>query len=219
MRTPPQPGGIAKGTPIDSGSETGRTRAGSGAILDPAGALPLLYGGRPRGDLPVVGIAAERPARADLVSFPFFGPWGRWYPWYTPGFGWNFGFVTYNPWYYGSTWWGWSRYGFWYDPFAYVWDPFWYSNSYGARESRAPEPAKTTGSLRIKANVDEAKVYIDGALAGTVDEFNGLSEHLELESGSHVLELRADGYQTYTDDVIVEIGKTRTVRISMDKVK
>ena len=29
--------------------------------------------------------------------------------------------------------------------------------------------------IRLKANVKEAKVYIDGALYGTVDEFDGLS--------------------------------------------
>ena len=53
-------------------------------------------------------------------------------------------------------------------------------------------------TIRLKANVKEAKVYVDGALYGTVDEFDGLGDHLELDGGRHTLELRADGYETYS---------------------
>jgi hypothetical protein len=146
-----------------------------------------------------------------------FGPWGRWYPWYAPGFGWQaFG---YDPWSYGATYWGWGRYGLWYDPYSYYWDPFWNSVTYGVGGAPAPKPRETIGSVRIKANPESAKVYIDGALVGTVDEFNGLTDHLELQGGRHVLELRAEGFQTATEEIVVAVGKTQTVRISMKKVK
>ena len=39
-------------------------------------------------------------------------------------------------------------------------------------------------------------MYIDGALAGVVDEFDGLKDHLEMEGGKHTMELRAEGYTT-----------------------
>jgi hypothetical protein len=40
---------------------------------------------------------------------------------------------------------------------------------------------------------------------------------LELTSGSHQLELRADGYKSYTGTLDVKEGQTRTTRVSLDK--
>ena len=155
------------------------------------------------------------------MSFPFFGPWGRWYPWYTAGFGGGLGYLSYNPWGYSATCWGWDRYATWFDPFSYCWNP--YSSPVGigggGGGARAEKPRETTGSLRIKASPASANVYINGALAGTVDEFDGLSDHLDLEGGRHIIELRAPGYETWSEEVVVVIGKTQTVRASLKKAK
>jgi hypothetical protein len=157
----------------------------------------------------------------DYVSFPFYGPWGGWYPWYGVGFG--AAFVAYNPWGYGATCWGWNPYGAWYNPYSYCWNPYWSAPIYVGESSggsgRAPKPADTMGSIRLKASPATAKVYIDGALAGVVDDFNGLNDHLEIEGGRHTVELRAEGYQTHTEEINVTVGKTQTVRISLKKVK
>lgn len=170
----------------------------------------------------IVGSAVPRSRNAvgggDLVSFPLFGPWGRWYPWCVSGFGSGFGFVTYDPWRYGATRWYWGRYGMWYDPWSYSWDPYWVSGSIMSAD-RTEQPKQTTGSLRIKSNVADAKVYIDGALVGTIDEFDGLNDHLEIEGGKHELKIVAEGYQPWQDEVNVSIGKTRTVRADLKKVK
>ncbi len=159
----------------------------------------------------------SRIGSATFVSFPLFGPWGSWYPWYGSGFGWNLGFVTYDPWSYGATNWIWGRYGMGYDPYAYA--PYDFYGADGPDSGAATQlpPSPLQGSLRIKANPDTAKVYIDGALAGTVDDFNGLTHHLTVEAGRHELQLRADGYQPYTQDISVEIGRTMTVRASLKK--
>jgi len=216
---PPAPGAIsvskasAVETPaVESSSNSARSRVvGS---IDPS--TSGLYTGRTRGASPIAGTATARPD-SDFVSFPLFGPWGRWFPWFTGGFGWNTGFVDYNPWSYGATSWMWGRYGFWYDPFAYYWDPSWYSaSSYGNR--KAPEKVMT-GSLRIKASPENANVYIDKALVGSVDEFNGLTNHLEVDAGKHQIELRAEGYATLVKDITVAAGKTQTIRLSMKKSK
>jgi len=156
------------------------------------------------------------------VSFPFYGPWGNWYPWYYGGFGWGAGYYGYSPWYYGATCWSWGRYGPWYDPYGYCWDPTWSIGAYGYGYSEgsgahAGRPANTMGSIRLKASPDTAKVYIDGALAGTVNEFNGLSNHLEIEGGRRSIKLVAEGYQDYVTEVMVKVGKTQTVRASMKK--
>jgi hypothetical protein len=72
--------------------------------------------------------------------------------------------------------------------------------------------------VRLRASPENAQVYIDGALAGTVDDFNGLSNHLELERGVHQLELRAEGYEVYTTEIEVEAGRTRTTRASLKRL-
>lgn len=174
----------------------------------------------------VRGIAGPRPLPVlpggDFVSLPFYGPWGGWYPWCYSGFGWGLSFVYYDPWFYGPTSWYWGRYGMWYDPYAYFGDPYMAGGSYvsgGSSGSSYSSPFEevTYGSLRIKANVSQAKVYVDGALAGVVDEFDGLKDHLEVPTGRHSIELRAEGYTTASTEVEVSKGKTKTVRIDLKK--
>ena len=75
-----------------------------------------------------------------------------------------------------------------------------------------------TGSIRFRANPPHARVYVDGALVGTVDEFDGLGDHLEIEAGRHQIELRADGYQTYTSEISVRAGRTTTERANLKKI-
>jgi len=167
-------------------------------------------------------LAVGRPnyygSGADYISFPFYGPWGYWYPWYTSGFGWGLGYLTYDPWAYGATSWYYGRYGMWYDPYSYNWDPGYYGGGGSYSSSTSGSKAReTTGKLRIKANVDEAKVYVDNALVGLVNEFNGISDRLEIEGGHHKIEIRAEGYLSYAQDIDVSVGKTKTIRASLKK--
>jgi hypothetical protein len=181
--------------------------------------------GRARGDNPITGFAAPRSGSGrDYVSFPFYGPWGQWYPWYAPGFGWYAGYIGYNPWGYAATCWSWGIYGPWYDPYNYCWGAYYWPTPmyYGVEIHGAggsSKPRQTTGEIRLLATPKEAKVYIDGALVGTVDEFNGLNSHLEIDGGRHMLRLQAEGFETYSAEIFVETGRTQTVRITMKKAK
>lgn len=155
--------------------------------------------------------------------------WVPYYPWYSYGPSSHFGI--------------WSRYS-WYDPFGYPYaygypygyggygrfdyDPFGFGHHYwGAphyvvvddRYDEERDRDRSFGSLRLRANPDHARVYIDGALAGTVDDFSGLSNHLEVEAGVHQLELRAEGYEVYSAEIEVEAGKTRTARASLKQLE
>ena len=163
------------------------------------------------------------------------------YPWYSFGFGYG----GYDPWRYGSSRY-WARYGGWYDPFGYSlygpygygrygygpfgYDP--YGHFYGAYYWGSPyalggggggggrddyDDDRELGSIRLRANPREARVYIDGALAGIVDDFDGLSNHLKLEPGKHQLELRADGYEPYSAEIDVKAGRTRTERAELKR--
>jgi hypothetical protein len=72
--------------------------------------------------------------------------------------------------------------------------------------------------VRLRANARQAKVYVDGALVGTVDDFDGLAGHLTLDAGLHQLELRADGYQTFSTDISVVASRTKTERVNLKKL-
>ena len=165
----------------------------------------------------MTGFAVQREPET-RISFPLFGPWGRWYPW-SSGFGWNMGFYSYNPWRYGATRWMYGRYGLWYDPYSdYTYYDDWYYGGGGGGYSESDDrERKEVGSIRLKANPSSAKVYIDGALVGIVDDFDGLRNHLEIEAGAHQLELRAEGYETFIGEITVDPGKTRTERINLKK--
>jgi hypothetical protein len=64
-----------------------------------------------------------------------------------------------------------------------------------------------------------AQVFVDGALVGVVDDFDGLTGHLQLEGGQHQLELRAVGYEPYVVDMFVDVGRTSTQRATLTKLK
>jgi hypothetical protein len=167
-------------------------------------------------------VAQPRGFVIDRNPPQLFSPWGRWSPWYGYGYGPSsyYGHVVYSPWLYGGSVWSWNRYG-WHDPFLF--DPFGYGGyaPYYWPSERTDDDNRgdglVTGSLRLRVNPGEARVYIDGALAGVASEFGGLSGHLALPAGEHEIELRADGYATYTGRVEVRPNRTQTERINLDR--
>jgi hypothetical protein len=239
-RTPP-PGSSSSGTASErpssnsGGSSTGVAgTAGSvgsnGGAMAPDGrtgtqAIPS----RSRNGLPVVGTAGGRMlGTVTGLPGPLFGPWGLYFPWYTTGFGWDYGFAQVTPSFGSAALLG----GPWYDPFysdplnpfGYGYNGFLYGPPAGGAIDRAGSAkapvTHETGSIRLKVSPGTAQVYIDGVLAGVADEFDGLfGHHLVLESGSHQFELRADGYEAYHETISVEMGKTLTERLSLTKAK
>lgn len=59
-----------------------------------------------------------------------------------------------------------------------------------------------TGSLAISSNVSRAVVYVDGQQATELYQRRALVAGLAL--GRHAIELRAPGYKTYADEVVVD---------------
>jgi hypothetical protein len=201
-----------------STSQTGSTpRNGSGRVSGGAGSgsgFVDVSGSRNRDGKPVVGVARYRPTIAQPTLPIVVAPWYNWYPWYS-GLGWNFGYVTYSP--YGGHW-LWGPYG-WYDPWysTSFYAPSYSGSSGGGESYREPETRREVGSIRLRVNPESAQVYIDGALVGTVTDFSGLKNHLELDGGTHQIELRAEGYETYSGEITVDVGKTLTERIRLKK--
>jgi len=113
---------------------------------------------------------------------------GRYYPYphtrgYYPGWGWG----SYW-WPYGSYYDGWYGGGYWGYPYG-----GWGSTHYYVH--------RDTGSVRVLVDPSEARVYVDGYYAGTVDDFDGLFQRLDVSPGRHEITLRLDGYRTWSAEV------------------
>jgi len=169
----------------------------------PRGSREVPQYSRPRGNRVAVGSAAERSSR------PPGRPPGGWYP----------GYPTYPsyPWYGYPGWnWGWG-YGYpYYGGFGigfFSYDPYSWGGSYYYGGGYATSGQYTdTGKLRLKVKPRDAQVFVDGYYMGIVDEFDGTFQRLRLETGGHRVELRLDGYQPLTFDVLIPLGETITYR-------
>jgi len=70
-----------------------------------------------------------------------------------------------------------------------------------------------TGSLRVLADVAEAQVVLDGDPIGAVPADAG-----EVEVGTHILEVMAPGHRSVQQEVQVEAGQRRVVRVTLEAV-
>jgi hypothetical protein len=201
---------------------------------------------RDRGGRPVTGAAVARApisGTAPLIYYNYYPWYGSGFNWYYGNYGYNPYFAPYPTWAWGfyGVWYNpFDPYGFGYSPYApWYGDPSGYGDPYGyggggaygagggssndkgysSSLSTRPERPEITGSVRLRVNPNQAKVYIDGTLMGTVDQFDGLTGHLATAAGAHEFEFRADGYRSTTVTVDVEANKTITVRASLDKSK
>jgi hypothetical protein len=68
------------------------------------------------------------------------------------------------------------------------------------------------GSLRIIDAPRDAQVFVDGYYAGVVDDYDGVFQHLNLEVGSHHIEIEAEGYPLIEFDVRIQPGQSITYR-------
>jgi len=202
-------------------------------------------GGRSRGVRAAQSTARPRPPysgpgpNSNWYYYPSAHPsYVGYYPGYygSPGYGFHFSVGFGYGYGYGySPYWYTPHYGLYpYDPFFYGYAPYYYPpagygfySSYQSSGSNAgdrddgyrPEVQPPTGSLRLRVSLTTAKVYLDGALAGSVDDFDGLTGHLKVEAGTHEIELRADGYQPYATSVTIDAGKTRTERATLRRTR
>ena len=106
-----------------------------------------------------------------------------------------------------------SRY---YDPFFdfYGWGyPGWYG-PFGPSYHNL----RVTGesSVRIQVAPRDAEVYVDGYLAGIVDDFDGFAQRLRVAPGDHVIELYLDGHKSITQSMLFAPGQSYRIRHAME---
>jgi hypothetical protein len=92
----------------------------------------------------------------------------------------------------------WPGYGWWGGPPLYA-PPYW----------------GITSNARFLVTPREAEVYVDGALAGIVDQYDGTFQSLTLAPGTHQISLYLDGYKRQDANVYVAPGSTLKLRHTM----
>lgn len=70
------------------------------------------------------------------------------------------------------------------------------------------------GLFAIICQPGSAEVYVDGILIGKASKFDGSPGYLEIASGTHRLELRKNGYQTWMRD-IYSSNAIQTIRVTL----
>ncbi|HEX2343926.1 MAG TPA: PEGA domain-containing protein [Vicinamibacterales bacterium] len=185
--------------PSSSSNGSARSRvpsSGSGSepnAIGPADREAPQYA-RPRGDRPAVSSAVPRstvPGGPVYPVYPIYPGYG--YGIYYPGY-WGFGAFYYDPWFGGG-------YGYPYGGY--------YGGGYGGGYSGSAYYGDY-GKLRLKVKPREAQVYVDGYFSGVVDQFDGVFQRLTLQAGGHRVEIRADGFQTLSFEVMIAPNETVT---------
>jgi hypothetical protein len=102
---------------------------------------------------------------------------------------------TYDPWF------RWSQWG----PYGYPYPPYGYGYLRDA----------LTTSVRLEVTPREAEVFVDGYLAGVVDDFDGIFQRLRLPPGPHELVIYLDGYRTIRESLYLSPGADRRLRFTL----
>lgn len=113
-------------------------------------------------------------------------------------------FVSVSPFWPHAAWYG-EWYGSWYGGRPYYAQPHPYPRYYAAYSSAA----------RIQVQPSHAEVYVDGAFAGTVDNFDGWTQRLRVAPGQRELVVYLEGYETYRRQVLFRPGATITIQHEM----
>ncbi len=124
------------------------------------------------------------------------GGYGYPHGWYSPYYGYG---------YYGWGWglgWGW---GYPY-PFYSPWYPYGYPYYYDAFNA----------SLKLEVTPKNAEVYVDGYLAGIVDDFDGVFQRLKVRPGTHEIVLWLEGYRTVQQQLHLATDTSKRIKFAME---
>lgn len=211
------PRGTASG---DSGGRVASMPSGSSDRMTAPERRAVPSYSRPRDGRTSIGQAGLRttpvvdPRRYGYLYDPYYG-------FYYDPFGY-YGYSNYGGYYGYRNSLSWPGYGmglsYFYDPF---YDPFWYGGGggypgyYGSYSGYTRGSYRATGALRLKVRPRDAQVLVDGYFVGTVDEFDGVFQRLNVDAGSHRIELRAPGFAPVQFEVMVTPGETITYKGDM----
>ena len=73
-----------------------------------------------------------------------------------------------------------------------------------------------SGTVRTQVAPRQTEVFIDGYYAGTVDDFDGVFQRLQIDPGDHDIALYLPGHRPYQQRVYVQPGRTFNIRHTME---
>lgn len=107
-----------------------------------------------------------------------------------------------------------------FDPFwGTMWGPFGWNGPFGPWNGLGPAYDPNQSSARLQVKPKAAEVYVDGYLAGTVDDFDGALQRLNLQAGEHALSFYLEGYQTLTQKVLFRPRATLNIKSQLAKLQ
>lgn len=107
-------------------------------------------------------------------------------------------YVHYDPWYrHGTPWVRYQRRG-----------PYGPYGPYGTYDG-------VDSGVRIEVTPNHAQVFVDGYLAGEVDEFDNVFQRLRLRPGGHQIAIYLEGYRTIRRSIYAQPGATEHIREEM----
>ena len=201
---------VSRGASSNSGDRS-RVSGGSSSATatgDATHQRAIPRGARPRDGRPAIGSAVERgtvPSRGYEHYYNRYNYYYSYYPYgyFWPGYGYGMGYF-YDPWMWGSPY----GYGGYYDPYYGGGGGAYSQGHYG-----------DLGSLRLKVKPANAQVFVDGYFMGEIDSFDGTFQKLSLESGSHRIEIRAEGYEPVQFEVKIVPGETITYKGDLKRIQ
>ena len=97
----------------------------------------------------------------------------------------------------------WGRYGPW-GPYGGPYPGYYYGTT------------EFTASARIEMEPKEAEVFVDGAFAGLVDDFDGFFQRLNVRPGEHEITLYLEGYRTERHTLYFSPGTTQHIKGTLE---
>jgi hypothetical protein len=109
---------------------------------------------------------------------------------------------------------GWGYPGYWlYDQ----WGPY---GPYGPyRYPRGYVIDDFSASVRFSVDEKDAEVYVDGALAGEVDDFDGIFQSLRLRPGSHEIVVFKEGFRSVRESLYIEPYQTKKLKFDLEPLR
>jgi hypothetical protein len=194
--------------PADAAAQRGGGSGGSGAQPRGGAGSGQRGGGGgggnssqavPRRHPPVVNGGHYRPYYGGYYR-PYYGgyyrPYYGYYPYYGfySAFGFGFGYGLYSGFYapYYAGYGGWGYYGQY--PYPYPYPAYGYYGNWA--------------SIRLEVKPRDAQVFVDGYLVGSVDQFDGVFQRLDLPTGEHEIVAYAKGYRSYRQRTLFRPGES-----------
>ena len=72
------------------------------------------------------------------------------------------------------------------------------------------------GTLKFTISPDNADIYVDGTLVGKASNYDGRKQVMSL-TGRHTIEIKAEGYHSYSLEVVVGAGAQSDFNATLSK--